>query len=219
MKDTYILGFIATLIIIFGALVIIENTRPREETTPMQEFNTNNVSRYNVPPEKVITEGVNYKALVTTDLGTITIDLFEVDAPTTVNNFVFLARDGFYDEVKFHRIIEGFMIQTGDPLGTGAGGPGYTFEDENLPESGVAYTRGVVAMANRGPNTNGSQFFIMHTDMPEGSMAPAYSIFGQIEGDESFATLDAIATVEKEAEGSSIPSEPLFIQSIEIIEE
>ena len=101
-------------------------------------------------------------------------ELFAKDAPATVNNFVFLAREGFYTNVKFHRIIAGFMVQTGDPTGTGTGGPGYRFKDEPVTRK---YSRGTLAMANAGPNTNGSQFFIMHADY---ALQPNYTIFGQV---------------------------------------
>jgi cyclophilin family peptidyl-prolyl cis-trans isomerase len=97
-------------------------------------------------------------AVVTTNRGEVTLELFDDDAPKTVGNFVKLSRDGFYDNVIFHRVIPDFMIQGGDPTGTGMGGPGYTFEDE---PNGRSVERGVIAMANSGPNTNGSQFFIV----------------------------------------------------------
>src|SRR4051794_12590361 len=98
-----------------------------------------------------------YSATITTSLGTMTADLFAKDAPVTVNNFVFLAGQGYYDGVTFHRVIPNFMAQTGDPTGTGRGGPGYRFKDEPVTRK---YVRGTLAMANSGPNTNGSQFFI-----------------------------------------------------------
>ena len=101
------------------------------------------------------------RATLNTTEGAITIELLPGEAPKTVNNFVFLAREGYYDGVPFHRIMKGFMIQTGDPTGTGRGGPGYRFDDERVQRR---YTKGIVAMANAGPNTNGSQFFIVHGD-------------------------------------------------------
>jgi cyclophilin family peptidyl-prolyl cis-trans isomerase len=107
----------------------------------------------------IIEKGKNYRALLETTKGPITINLFAAKTPVTVNNFVFLSKEGFYDNTFFHRIIKGFMIQGGDPQGTGMGGPGYKFADE--PFDGE-YVPGTVAMANAGPNTNGSQFFIMH---------------------------------------------------------
>src|SRR5207302_5856543 len=116
----------------------------------------------------------------------IVVDLFAGEAPKTVNNFVFLARQGFYDGVIFHRTIREFMIQTGDPTGTGRGGPGYKFADEPVRRR---YTRGILAMANAGPNTNGSQFFIMHGDS---GLPPNYTVFGEVR--EGMDAVDAIAT-------------------------
>ncbi|HZU80600.1 MAG TPA: peptidylprolyl isomerase [Acidimicrobiales bacterium] len=115
-----------------------------------------------------------YSAVVKTDVGSFTIDLDTQAAPHTVNNFVFLADNHFYDCVVFHRVIPGFMDQTGDPTGTGTGGPGYTFADENIPTGG--YTAGDVAMANSGPNTNGSQFFILVAPYSNDQ----YSLFGHV---------------------------------------
>ena len=118
-----------------------------------------------------------YVATLETSKGTIVIDLFAKDAPKTVNNFVFLAREGFYDGTKFHRVIEDFMIQGGDPEGSGRGGPGYRFEDEtkNNPNK---HKVGSLSMANAGPNTNGSQFFITHvkTNWLDGK----HTVFGQV---------------------------------------
>ena len=119
----------------------------------------------------------SYTATVNTDLGDIVIELFADKAPNTVNNFVFLARDGFYDGVSFHRVIKSFMAQGGDPTGTGMGGPGYSFEDEFHPElthSGP----GVLSMANAGPGTNGSQFFITYSDTPH--LDFRHAVFGRV---------------------------------------
>src|SRR5258708_10444567 len=119
--------------------------------------------------------------------GDITIEVFSQEAPKTVNNFVFLARQGFYNGVIFHRTINGFMIQGGDPTGSGRGGPGYRFADEKVQRR---YTRGIVAMANSGPNTNGSQFFIVHG--ADAGLPPAYTIFGQVS--DGMDTVEKIAT-------------------------
>lgn len=124
-----------------------------------------------------ITSGKTYVAVIKTDVGTFDITLDSKAAPITVNNFVFLARYHFYDGIIFHRVIPGFVVQGGDPLGTGAGGPGYKFKDE-LPKAG-AYKLGSVAMANSGPNTNGSQFFIVTGPSGE-QLPPLYSLFGQV---------------------------------------
>jgi cyclophilin family peptidyl-prolyl cis-trans isomerase len=126
-------------------------------------------------------ENLNMKtATIKTNVGEIKIEFYENDAPKTVENFIKLATTDFYDNVIFHRVIRGFMIQGGDPTGTGMGGPGYKFDDELNPETESfknGYKRGTVAMANSGPNTNGSQFFIMHQDYP---LPNLYTIFGKV---------------------------------------
>ncbi|MCS7039854.1 MAG: peptidylprolyl isomerase, partial [Caldilineales bacterium] len=130
----------------------------------------------------VIEPGKIYQAVLKTAKGDIVIELYADKAPRTVNNFVFLAREGFYDNTTFHRVIDGFMAQGGDPTGTGSGGPGYTFPDEIVPDL-VFDRRGLLAMANAGPNTNGSQFFI--TFGPTPWLNGAHTIFGEvIQGDE-----------------------------------
>lgn len=171
--------------------------------------------QWNSPPPMSIDQNKSYTATVHTTMGDMVIDLFPKDAPKTVNNFVFLAREGFYNNVKFHRIIKGFMVQTGDPTGTGAGGPGYRFEDEPVTK---AYTRGIVAMANAGPNTNGSQFFIMHSDY---QLPKNYTIFGQVTDKNSLDTLDKIATspVAMSPRGeNSVPKEDIRITSVDVTE-
>jgi peptidyl-prolyl cis-trans isomerase B (cyclophilin B) len=117
----------------------------------------------------------SYTATMHTDKGNITIDLFAADAPQTVNNFVFLAREGFYDGVGFHRVISGFMAQGGDPTGTGAGGPGYRFKDEINKNK---HEEGSLSMANSGPHTNGSQFFICYAPQPH--LDPRHTVFGKV---------------------------------------
>lgn len=144
---------------------------------------------YDSPPEFTIDLDKDYSATIETNHGTIEIDLLGERSPQTVNNFVSLARDGFYDGVIFHRVISGFMIQGGDPTGTGRGGPGYKFRDE-LEGTGD-YSRGTVAMANAGPNTNGSQFFICHGDAP---LPHSYTIFGKVTS--GMDTVDAIAALD-----------------------
>ncbi len=164
--------------------------------------------RYSTPPAQTIDPAKSYEATLHTTAGPLRISLFPEEAPTTVNNFVFLAREGFYDGVIFHRVIQGFMIQGGDPTGTGRGGPGYEFEDEPVKRG---YQRGIVAMANAGPNTNGSQFFVMHADSP---LPPDYTIFGQLIDGE--AALDAIATARTDSQDR--PHQPVTIERVEIIE-
>jgi peptidyl-prolyl cis-trans isomerase B (cyclophilin B) len=135
--------------------------------------------QYSKPPEMAIDTNKRYSATLETTKGTIVCDLFAKDAPKTVNNFVFLVRDGFYDGTVFHRVIADFMIQGGDPKGTGMGGPGYQFEDETDPKKNPNIHKvGSLSMANAGPGTNGSQFFITHiaTDWLNGK----HTVFGQV---------------------------------------
>ena len=158
----------------------------------------------------------NYTATITTTHGEMKADLFAKDAPNTVNNFVFLAREHFYDGVPFHRIIKDFMVQTGDPTGTGTGGPGYKFADElNTPQT---YERGTLAMANAGPNTQGSQFFICHTNL-QSRLPKNYTVFGKVT--QGLETLDAIAGVPVGPSPQGEPSKPqveVKMQSITIEE-
>ena len=134
---------------------------------------------YSAPPPMTIDQNKTYTATIKTNYGDIVIQLLPKEAPLAVNNFVFLARAGFYDGVKFHRVIKGFMIQSGDPTGTGRGGPGYKFADE-LPTT-RDYVQGTLAMANSGYNTNGSQFFITLADLSY-SLPKLYTIFGVVTG-------------------------------------
>jgi peptidyl-prolyl cis-trans isomerase B (cyclophilin B) len=130
---------------------------------------------YTSPPEMVIDVDKGYKATIETEKGDIVIELFAKEAPKTVNNFVFLAREGFYNGTTFHRVIPGFMAQGGDPKGDGTGGPGYTFEDEINEHRHVT---GVVSMANSGPDTNGSQFFIAFSPQPH--LDGKHTVFGRV---------------------------------------
>jgi len=132
---------------------------------------------YNAPPAMAIDPEKRYFAHIKTDAGEMVIELHAAQAPRTVNNFVFLARDGFYDGVIFHRVIADFMAQGGDPTGTGSGGPGYTFADEFHPDLRHDGP-GVLSMANAGPNTNGSQFFITHVATPW--LDDKHSVFGHV---------------------------------------
>ncbi len=133
--------------------------------------------QWSTPPAMQIDPKKKYKARMETDKGTMVIELFADRVPNTVNNFVFLAREGFYDGVMFHRVINNFMAQGGDPTGTGMGGPGYRFADEFHP-SLRHDKRGVLSMANAGPNTNGSQFFITHGPTPH--LDNRHAVFGQV---------------------------------------
>ena len=168
---------------------------------------------YSEPPAMNINESGNYSAVIETSLGSIEIELFTDIAPITVNNFVNLSNDGYYDDVIFHRVIKGFMIQGGDPSGTGHGEmgkyPGYEFQDElNNP---MQYEKGIVAMANRGPNTNGSQFFIMHFDYP---LPYDYTIFGKVSN--GIDVVDAIANVQ--TGDMDKPVDDVVINSVDIKE-
>jgi peptidyl-prolyl cis-trans isomerase B (cyclophilin B) len=127
------------------------------------------------PPAMQIDPSKNYTATVHTDQGDVVIDLFAADAPNTVNNFVFLANEGYYDGVGFHRVIPGFMAQCGDPTGTGSGGPGYSFKDEHNKNKHEA---GTLSMANAGPHTNGSQFFICYEPQPH--LDGRHTVFGKV---------------------------------------
>jgi cyclophilin family peptidyl-prolyl cis-trans isomerase len=134
----------------------------------------------------VIDQSRTYQASIQTNHGAMTLELFASEAPVTVNNFVFLAREGFYDNATFHRVIKDFMIQGGCPRGNGTGGPGYRFDDEPVTRP---YVKGTLAMANAGPNTNGSQFFIVHgARVP---LPPQYTIFGMLT--QGVDVLDALA--------------------------
>lgn len=168
---------------------------------------------YTTAPPLVIDAALRYTARLATSAGEIDIALDTVATPVTANNFIFLAREKFYDKTIFHRVIPGFMIQGGDPEGTGRGGPGYEFPDEPVVKT---YTRGIVAMANRGPNTNGSQFFIMHGDNP---LPKNYVIFGEVVA--GMETVDAIASAPTTGNGggeNSRPLKPVMIQSVTIME-
>ena len=169
------------------------------------------ITQYSAPPPMTIDADKSYTATIQTNHGDMVIDLFPKEAPISVNNFVFLAREGFYDGVVFHRIIADFMIQGGDPTGTGRGGPGYRFQDETVTRS---YARGTLAMANSGPNTNGSQFFIVHKDA---GLPPSYNVFGLLT--QGFEVLDALAAVAVGGAQRSDPLEPQVIHTIEIGEE
>jgi len=133
--------------------------------------------RWSVPPDMSLDLKKKYTAVLHTDKGDITIDLYAEKVPGTVNNFVFLARQGFYNNTIFHRVIANFMVQGGDPTGTGTGGPGYRFNDE-FDRSLHHDKPGVLSMANAGPNTNGSQFFITH--VPTSWLDGKHSVFGQV---------------------------------------
>jgi cyclophilin family peptidyl-prolyl cis-trans isomerase len=168
--------------------------------------------QFSSKPAMEIDKAKKYTATFDTSMGPMTAELFASEVPETVNNFVFLARQGFYDGVTFHRVINNFMIQTGDPTGTGTGGPGYRFNDEPVTRK---YERGTLAMANAGPNTNGSQFFIVHKDY---ALPPNYTIFGKLTS--GLETLDK-TTTSPTGQGRGGPDTPrteIKINSIKIDE-
>lgn len=134
--------------------------------------------RYNSPPQMVIDPNKRYVATFHTDVGDFQVELFAAQAPQTVNNFVFLARDGFYNDTTFHRVMHDFMAQGGDPLGTGTGSPGYKFADEGGALALKHDRPGILSMANAGPNTNGSQFFITYVPTPH--LNGKHGVFGQV---------------------------------------
>lgn len=177
---------------------------------PAADGSSPKTQRFSGPPPMVIDPQKRYTATMVTTKGTLVIALDPLAAPKTVNNFVFLARYHYFDGIVFHRIIPGFVVQGGDPEGSGRGGPGYRFEDE-LPKPG-RYQIGSLAMANAGPDTNGSQFFIISG--PNGvALPPQYSLFGaMVSGHEVVTALDAVGTQ------SGAPSERVAIESVTIAE-
>ena len=156
-------------------------------TTPSEPVAKPKIMSYSAPPPMTIDSSKQYTATIETEKGNLVLELFAADVPVTVNNFVFLAGEGFYDGTTFHRVIPGFMAQGGDPIGTGTGGPGYSFADEFTKHTHVT---GTLSMANAGPNTNGSQFFITYAPQPH--LNGMHSVFGQLT--EGMDVLEAIET-------------------------
>ena len=198
---------------------ILAACQPRGEATPPRGDTStprpaSGPKQWNTPPEMSIDASKSYSATISTTMGDISVSLFAQEAPQTVNNFAFLAREDFYNDVKFHRIIKDFMIQTGDPKGDGTGGPGYRFADEPVVRN---YERGTLAMANAGPNTNGSQFFIVHggaVNLPKN-----YTIFGIVAG--GMDVVDSIATspVSLNPRGeASVPQRDIRIKTVSVKE-
>ena len=166
---------------------------------PPEEGAAERTATFGEAPADCLEDGEDYKATIETDKGTFTIDLFEDDAPLTVNNFVFLARYKAYEEVPFHRVIPGFVVQGGDvEMANGTGGPGYQFADE-LPDEGD-YEIGSVAMANSGPDTNGSQFFVITGDQGV-QLPPNYSLFGKVTDG-----LDVVKAIETDGSPGGTPN-------------
>ena len=166
------------------------------------------MAKYKSAPDFALDLAKSYTATLHTNHGDIEIQLAPDRSPSTVNNFVFLARDGFYDGVIFHRVVPGFVIQGGDPTGTGSGGPGYKFRDEL--EGPGSYSRGTVAMANAGPNTNGSQFFVCLDDV---GLPHQYTIFGAVTS--GMEAVDSIAGSDLRGEK---PTTDCVIERVTVVE-
>lgn len=208
--------FTLLLLLAFSVLTACGGKEPEPPVT--SDRGETSSKQWDKPPALAIDPNKNWQATLVTNMGDIQIELFAKDAPKTVNNFVFLAKEGFYNNVLFHRVIKDFMIQAGDPTGTGAGGPGYTFEDE-LP-SPHTYEKGIVAMANGGPNTNGSQFFICNGPNSEDlNSSPNYTIFGRVTAGMDVVEKISSVKITKNAMGEpSQPTEEMYIKQV-IIEE
>lgn len=171
--------------------------------------------QWSKPFDLQIDKTKNYTAELDTSHGTISVELYADDAPETVNNFVSLAKEGFYDGTPFHRIVKGFVIQGGDPTGTGTGGPGYRFKDETVTRD---YEQGTLAMANAGPNTNGSQFFVVLEDL-RGRLPKLYTIFGKVtDGLDTVKAIAAVPTRMGPGGENSTPTEPVTLNSVTINE-
>lgn len=219
-KDYSLILFAVIAFAVLIGLVMFNASRSKgvSSSTPLASASASPVfKRYPAPPPLSINPQKTYTATLSTNMGDITVELFAKDNPQTVNNFVFLAREHYYDNTPFHRIIRGFMIQGGDPTGTGQGNPGYKFADEKITRD---YKRGTIAMANSGPDTNGSQFFIMHQDY---NLPKNYVIFGRLPDNNSisFDSLDAIASVSVVDNGAgepSSPQDPVILKSVAIVE-
>ncbi len=208
-------------IIFLTLITLISCSNESETLNESVQLNTNeqegdvlsNNKVYDSMPEMNIDISNEYSAVIKTSMGDMSVEFFTEDAPLTVNNFINLSRDGYYDNVIFHRVISGFMIQGGDPSGTGHGEmgkfPGYKFEDELNNQR--SYDKGILAMANAGPDTNGSQFFIMHVDYP---LPYQYTIFGFVT--EGLDVIDKIASVET-GDGDK-PINDVVIETIEVKE-
>jgi cyclophilin family peptidyl-prolyl cis-trans isomerase len=223
-KNNLVFVAVGAVILAIGAGYYFTNTAPENSPPALQEsyLETSTLAQPSPTPTPTPTPTpatltqtkTNQHHMITlqTSLGNITFETFDADAPKAVENFVTLAQKGFYDNVIFHRVIAGFMIQGGDPTGTGRGGPGYSFADElnpATPSYQAGYQRGVVAMANAGPNTNGSQFFIMLKDTP---LPHAYTIFGKVTAGQD--VVDAIGALETGA--NDRPVTPPVIQKVTV---
>ncbi|HWV24520.1 MAG TPA: peptidylprolyl isomerase [Thermomicrobiales bacterium] len=171
--------------------------------------------QWNKPFENQLEADKTYTGTLETSHGTIEVEFYPEDAPIAVNNFVSLAKEGYYDGTPFHRIVKGFVIQGGDPTGTGMGGPGYKFKDETVTKD---YEAGTLAMANAGPNTNGSQFFIVLEDL-RGRLPKNYTIFGKVtDGMDAVKAISDVPVSMSRSGEASAPVEPVILNKVEIKE-
>jgi cyclophilin family peptidyl-prolyl cis-trans isomerase len=182
---------------------------------PQSSTKDSNSLQWSNPPPMSINQNKEYLATIKTNYGDISVRLFPKEAPLTVNNFVFLANQGFYDNLKFHRIMKDFVIQTGDPRGNGTGGPGYKFADEKITRD---YVKGTLAMANSGPNTNGSQFFITLADLKT-VLPKNYTIFGEVIGGQDVVQKIGSVAVKASLTGeNSVPTVDVVMTGVTITE-
>ncbi len=206
------------LVLVGGIAILVggggsEKAAAKKGACPKADGSSPRVTKFAAAPPICIDPTHTYTAEIKTDKGTIDVDLDQKQAPNTVNSFVYLARNHFFDGLTFHRVVPGFVLQGGDPEGTGAGGPGYKFADE-LPKAGQ-YKLGSLAMANSGPDTNGSQFFIISGDQGA-KLDPKYSLFGQVaNGLEVVAKIDALGNPDDQ---SGKPKEPITMSLVTIKE-
>lgn len=172
--------------------------------------------QWSTPPAMTLKPGIDYGASIATSDGVLGVQLLPGLAPNAVNNFVFLAKQGFYKDVPIHRMVPGFMFQSGDPTGTGTGGPGYVIPDDAMPKD-VPYQRGVLAMANTGaPDSGGSQFFVMLGNTP---LPPTYSVFGYVtSGDDVLTKINGHKVVDNGQGEESKPVDPIFVKAVSITE-
>jgi cyclophilin family peptidyl-prolyl cis-trans isomerase len=219
-----LIALLVAMIVATGAGVAFTSTEATAQTPEAPSCWTetpttaNGYQQWTTPPQMIIDPAKTYTATFQTSQGDIVFNLFADRAPTTVNNFVCLARAGYYDFVLFHRVITGFMIQSGDPTATGTGGPGYQFADE-LPGEDLNYDVGTLAMANSGPNTNGSQFFIVQGTQAA-TLPKNYSIFGKIASGQEVVDAIAALPVTLNARGEqSVPVRTVGIITVTITEQ
>lgn len=209
-KKILLLALGLLVVSVVGMLYL--NQSPNNMITPLPDSNRENPELQE--PEQVLKEGIDYKALIRTSMGDIELDLFELETPITVNSFVYLTQQDFYNNTAFHRVIDGFVIQGGDPKGDGTGGPGYEIVDEITNRKFESYTLG---MANAGPNTNGSQFFITSGNIPKESLdvlSGNYTVFGKVT--KGFTVVDSIEKVKTDSNDK--PHQPVKVEEITIIE-